>query len=119
MSLPILRKINSPEERLAVIQAAKNDNDMMHFPTHVLIKDNQIAGSWCIAAVPFLAAWHNTQLMQAKDTLVAINTVSSIMNDRNSGGYFTSCNSNSPMFEHMERFGYQPIWPTNLFYRDS
>jgi len=51
-ALPELRKIVTPEQHLAVVEAAVADNDNMTFPTHAVMKDGEIAGGWCLGGVP-------------------------------------------------------------------
>jgi hypothetical protein len=117
MTYPIIRKVASQEEIDAAIRAAVEDNDMMRLPSHVVLKNGEIAGAYNLASIPFVACWHSTQLMNARDTMISLNTMSSIMNDRFPNGYFVTCNSKSPVFGYMEKLGYEPMWPTNLFYR--
>ena len=114
--LPVMKKIDSEEERQAVIQAALADNDRMDFPTHVVLKDGEIAGGWCMAGIPLVMAWNHTQKMKARDSFAIKNIAASIMNDRGARAYFIACNNNSPYMGHMERFGFTPVWATNLFF---
>ena len=116
MSLPVFKKIDSDQERQAVINAAIADNDRMDFPTHAVLRDGEIIGGWCLAGVPLVMAWSHTEKVKAKDSFHIKNIVSSIMNDRGARAYFIACNDNSPYMGHMERFGFQPVWATNLFF---
>ena len=43
------------------------------------------------------------------------NTFRSIMNDRAEGPFIIACNGHSPYIRHMKRFGFNPVWETNLF----
>jgi len=117
MSYPIVRKVRSIEEQKAAVQAAIDDNDMMRIPSHVIVKDNQIVGAYNIASLPLVVGWHSTTEMKVRDTLIALNAVASIMNDRSVHGYFIASNSNAPVSEYMEKLGHERMWPTNLFYR--
>ena len=116
MSLPTVRKITSKEERQAVINAAQADNDAMHFPTHVVMKGDEIVGGWCVAGIPLVLMWNKSTAISAKDSLILNNTAKAIMNDRDQAMYFMACNDNSPYIGHMKRFGFSPVWPTNIFY---
>lgn len=117
MSFPILKKITTPEEQRAAIAAAQADNDNMIFPTHVVLKDGKIVGSWCIGGIPFVMLWHSTEHMKARDSMIMNNTVGALMNDRGVAQYCLACNSGSPFIGYMDKFGYSPVWPTNLFYK--
>ena len=116
MSLPILKKITSDEQRIAVVQAALSDNDNMTFPTHVVMKGDKIVGGWCLGGVPLVMCWHSTTEVNAKDSMILNNAVAGIMNDRGVGMYMMACNNESPYINYMERFGLKPVWPTNIFY---
>ena len=113
---PVFKKINTEEERQAVIQAALADNDRMDFPTHAVLKNGEIVGGWCLAGIPLVLGWSHTEKVKVKDSLVIKNTVNSIMNDRGARAYFIACNEKSPYMGHMERFGFHPVWSTNLFF---
>lgn len=115
MKVPVMKKITSEEERQAVISAALADGDNMQFPTHAIWKGDDIVGAWCLAGVPLTLAWHHTQKMSPRDSFMAKNIAASIMNDRGVKMYFMACNSQSPFIGHMERFGFTPVWATNLF----
>jgi len=117
LPFPIVRKIKDEEERLAVIEAAKGDNDNMQFPTHVVMKGDEIVGGWCMGAIPLVLMWNKSTSINAKESMILNNVASAMMNDRGTGMYFMACNENSPYIGHMEKFGFLPVWPTNIFYK--
>lgn len=115
---PTLKKIRSDAEADAVIAAARANNDSMIAPTHVVMKDGEIAGAWSVNAIPLVLCWHHTERMKARDSLLMKNTVDAVLDSAGVRQYVTCCRSESPYMEHMEKFGYEPVWPTNLFLRD-
>ena len=117
MSYPVIRKIDTVELGNAVAEAAKADNDSMAFPTHVVLKDGEIAGGICMAGIPLVMVWNHTQKIKARDSMFINGVIESVMNDRGPEGYFLACNDRSPYIDHMEKLGYRPIWPTNIFYK--
>lgn len=117
MPLPIARKIVTEEERLLTIQAAKDDNDSMHFPTHMITKGDQIVGGWCLGGIPLVMVWHDRTAVNVKESMILNNTIYTVMNDRSPNGFFIACNDDSPYINHMAKFGYNPIWPTNMFFK--
>ena len=42
--IPKIRKIKSMEELEATVEAAKQDNDNMLYPSHIITKDDKIVG---------------------------------------------------------------------------
>jgi len=119
MAFPTARRIASEQEHQAVVEAAMRDDDNMHFPTHVVIKNGESAGGWCLAGVPLVMVWHHSQNINARESLMLNNMIGAMMNDRGAGTYFMACNDRSPYIGYMEKFGYHPVWPTNIFYRKA
>ena len=115
--VPTIRKIHNLELRDAVAQAARDDNDNMQMPSHVVLKNNEIVGGWQIAQMPLVLAWHHTQKVSAKDSMIINSTVESMMSDNGLNNYWMACNSHSPFMGHMEKFGFNPIWATNIFHK--
>ena len=115
--IPTLRKINDPKIKDAVAKAAKDDNDNMQMSSHVVLKNNEIVGGWQIAQMPLLLAWHHTKKVSAKDSMIINSAVESMMSSAGVNQYFMACNNHSPFMGHMEKFGFDPIWPTNIFYK--
>lgn len=112
---PIVSKIETKEDYEAAIQAAIDDNDMMVFPTHTVRKNGEIVGSISMARIPLVLFWNHKEKVKARDSLIINNTVESILNNNGTNNYFVACNSNSPYYGHVEKFGYKPVWPTNIF----
>ena len=116
--LPNIRKITTEEEYQATINAAKMDNDNMHFPTHMLYKDGKIVGGWCMEGIPLTMIWHDSNYITARDSLMLNNTIDTLMNDRGHFKYFMACNSKSPYNKYMEKFGHNLVWPTNMYWKN-
>mgnify|MGYP003149836181 CR=1 FL=1 len=117
--LPEIRKITTKEEYQATINAARMDNDALHFPTHMLYKDGKIVGGWSLEGIPIALVWHDTKAITSRDSLMLSNTIDTIMNDRGHKSFLQACNSNSPYNKYMEKhFGYKTVWPTNLFVKN-
>jgi len=112
---PTLQRVKNEAEAAALIAAAKADNDAMIYPTHGVYKNGEIAGAWSIASIPLVLCWHKSDTIKARDSILMRNTVDAVLDSQGVETYLTACNSNSPYIGHMEKFGYQPIWPTNLF----
>ena len=116
--IPTLRKIHDAGLKAVVAQAAKDDNDNMQMPSHVVLKDGEIVGGWQIAQMPLVLAWHHTQKVNAKDSMLINSTVESMMSTMGINQWFMACNSHSPFMSHMEKFGFNPIWSTNIFHKE-
>lgn len=117
--IPQFKKIDTPEERQAVVDAAVANNDNMVFPSHVAYKNGEIIGGYSLNVVPAVMCWTHSEKATARDSLQIKRCIDSVMSDRGNKIYMTACNSDSPYYQHMEKFGYHPIWPTNIFWTQS
>jgi len=113
-----IRKIKTEEEFNMAVEAAKADNDNMHFPTHILWRDDEIIGAWSLASIPLVLVWSDSKKLKKEDSIMYSEMIDSMMDDRGEKHHFVCCNSNSPYYEHMEKFGYKTVWNTNVFYKN-
>ena len=116
--LPKVIKINDPESRKAVAKLAIEDNDNMQMSTHAIVKGDEIVGGWNLCEAPVFMMWHHSQKVGAKDTLLLQQIQESMLSEKGINQYFVACNSHSPYYNHVERLGYKPVWPTNIFYKE-
>jgi len=117
MSLvPTLRQIRSKEEQEAILKVAREDNDGVMFPSHVVLKNGEVAGAVSLGAIPFVCLWHSSKLLGPKDSLILKSIYDAVMEQKGTPQYFIACNKASPYLGHMDQLGYSPIWETNLFY---
>jgi hypothetical protein len=101
--IPTLRKIIDPKMKDAVAKTAKDDNDNMQMPSHVVLKNNEIVGGWQIAQMPLVLAWHHTKKVSAKDSMIVNSSVESMMSNMGLNQYFMACNNHSPFMGHMRQ----------------
>lgn len=102
-------------ERQKVYAAIKNDNDNLNHASHVWTREGEIVGAASMAAIPAILMWHRSDRVRARDSLHFIRVYESVMDQMGFPRFWTLCNSNSPYREHMEEFGFKPIWETKLF----
>jgi len=115
MSFPIVRQIRCQEEAHAVLAAARANNDSLIHPTHCVTRNGEIIGAASIGAVPLLLVWNHTEKVRAADSLHLKRVYDAIMETKGAPRHFVACNQHSPYNAHMKRFGYQPIWTTEIF----
>tara|TARA_R110000824_G_scaffold112387_2_gene261539 strand:+ start:85 stop:465 length:381 start_codon:yes stop_codon:yes gene_type:complete len=116
--IPKIRKIKSMEELEATVEAAKQDNDNMLYPSHIITKDDKIVGGWSLGAIPLVMVWNDREACSARESITHMHTIDAIMNDRGNKQYMIACNPHSPYFDKMEKLGYGKGWPTNLFLKN-
>tara|TARA_R110000868_G_scaffold410218_1_gene697665 strand:+ start:56 stop:421 length:366 start_codon:yes stop_codon:yes gene_type:complete len=114
---PTVSLIRTPDEYKAVIEAARADSDNINWPSHV-VKDTKgtVIGAASVASVPLLLVWNNSQTVKVRDSLHLQRIYRSIMETKGHTGYFVACNKNSPYNKHMQDFGYNKVWETEIFY---
>lgn len=116
--LPNIRKITSKEEYQAVMDAAKMDNDIIDFPTHILYKDGEVVGGWSVDAIPLFSVWHHSKRITARDSLMLNNTIDTVMNERGHKNFLQLCNANSNYYSYMNKLGYKGWEGTTLFLKN-
>ena len=114
--VPSVRRITDPQQAEAILKIAREDNDGVMFPSHVVIKNGEIVGGVSLGVIPFVALWHHSQKTGPKDSLILKSIYDSIMETKGTPQYFIACNAASPYVTHMEQLGYNPVWDTKIFY---
>lgn len=112
-----VRKIVNQDERLKVISAAKEDNENLLFPSHLVRKNGDIVGAWSLAMMPLCLGWNHSKKITSRDSLIISGIVDTLMLERNFNFYFIACDSDSNYYPYMEQVGYKFVWPTNMFYK--
>ena len=114
-AFPTIRLIQTLEHEKQVLQSAKEDNHSNMYPTHVIERHGEIIGASSIARVPLLLLWNHTEKVSARDSMHLKRVYDSIMETKGFPKYFIACNENSPYNSYMKKFGYNPIWKTEIF----
>ena len=117
-NIPKVLKINDPKSLQLVSNLAEEDGDNMKMPTHAVVKGNDIVGGWNLCEVPMVLLWHHSKKVGAKDSLILNQIQESMLSEKGVNQAFIACNSHSPYPKHMEHFGFQPGWPTNIFFKN-
>lgn len=118
MNHPKVIKINTPETRDIVADLAKEDNDAMQMPTHAVIKGDEIVGGWNLCEVPIVLAWHHSEKVTARNSIMLTQIMESMVSQKGYNQHYIACNSHSPYYEHMGQLGFNPVWATNIFYKN-
>ena len=118
MKHPKVIKIINPETKKLVANLAKEDGDNMQMPTHAVVKGDEIVGGWNLCEVPMVLLWHHSEKVSAKDSIMLNQIQESMLSEKGVNNAFIACNSNSPYYSHMNHFGFQPVWSTNIFYKE-
>lgn len=118
MNHPKVIRINSVETRDVVADLAKKDNDNMSMPTHAVVKGNEIVGGWNLCEVPMVLLWHDSKKVSARDSIMLNQIQESMLSQKGLNGAFIACNTHSPYHKHMGHFGFEPIWSTDIYYKN-
>jgi hypothetical protein len=116
--LPKVRKIKDLETMQRVLAAARSDNDGCSYPSHYVEKNGEIVGCASVASVPVLMLWHDSKKIGPKESMQLQNTYETLIEEKGVPGYIIMCNKESPYHGHMQKFGYQPVWETDIFVKE-
>ena len=114
-AFPRVRLIQTLEQETEALQAARANNDSIIHPTQVVERDGEIIGASSFGRVPVLLLWNHTEKVSARDSMHLKRVYDSIMETKGFPKYFIACNENSPYNSYMKKFGYNPIWKTEIF----
>jgi hypothetical protein len=105
-----------PEDIEGLRHAATEDNHILLFPTHVVIKDGQYIGYFSIASIPLTEFWMHSTKSSPRDSSIAIKWAESLVNERGHSTVITCIGSNSNFRPVIEKhFGYNKIYDTSIF----
>lgn len=114
MIYPTARKVSGPQDVQAIADAMGKDNRLEIMPTHIIEKNGEVVGHWSINSMPLLLAWHHDNL-KGRESLVLINTIKTLMNDRGHKQHMIGLSKESPYNDYFPRIGYNLLGSTNLY----
>jgi hypothetical protein len=118
MSLPTVHKITNLDVVKEIKSCAAKDDHYVLAPTHVVKKDGEIAGYWSINGVPSVHLWHDSSKITARDSTHLVSLIDHSVMEMDHRVYVITCASSSPYFPHMERFGFKPVFQSNLLIKE-
>ena len=98
-----IRPIESEEERLQVYKAAENDgNRHPLMPTHLVKKNNDIVGAFCLFS-PTIYWWMHTTKVKGRDSLSIFQTMSALIANEGVSKFILPCEPESPYFPFLSK----------------
>tara|TARA_B100001057_G_C22687233_1_gene886239 strand:+ start:131 stop:496 length:366 start_codon:yes stop_codon:yes gene_type:complete len=116
--IPEIRKITTPQVKNAVLAEASKDNHPNFHATHVIMKNDEIAGAYNVCETPMVLVWHHSEKLKARDSLLLNSTGEAIMSQLGINSYYIACDKESPFHSHMTKFGFKPVWSTDMFIKN-
>lgn len=101
-----------------LITEAADDGHVVHSATHIIFKNQEIAGYLSVAAIPTVMGWFSTKKLKARDSL---NIITAVENQVIIGGaisMMTPMPQSSPFHPHMEALGFQKYYNGDVFIKD-
>ena len=99
---------------------AQADNHEVIAPTHVFVKDGELAGCASVVSVPLVLPWFHTTRCKAADSLYMINQMENLVANILPVGSDLVCVpfvKGSPFEPHIERLGYVNAGAVNLTFK--
>lgn len=90
----------------ALDAAAKADNHIVVAPTHLVLKDNQIAGYVSLGAIPMVLVWMDTKQAKVRDSICLLNFIENMAVNGGAKHLSLPCVTSSPFRPFMERVGF-------------
>lgn len=120
--LPKLKPIRTQEELASVHAAAELNGHGLLAPTHVVLKDNVIAGAFSLGGAMLVTMWLDSNRLQARNSFSLINTVEMItaemMRQRGHPAGAVLVEKSSPFYGVMSGMGYQERGEFVLFTKE-
>lgn len=98
-----------PGEMRKVTELAATDNHFAILPTHVVEKAGNLVGYVSINAFPTVLTWLSPVQVKARDSVLVLRTVESLLRGAGHLGVILPCTKTSPFHRYMRRFGYTPV----------
>jgi len=108
-------RITTTEQIHALNDAAAKDNHIILFPSHLVVRGNNIVGYGSVCSMPVAHIWMDKQHAKANDSVFASRQLDQEMKRLGHKFFVTLCHENSPFYPVMDRFGYQKLHPMTLF----
>ena len=93
-----IRPISSEEEKIQVYEEAKKDGHGVLMPTHIIKKEGDIVGSFCLFS-PTIYWWMHTTKVKARDSLSIFQTMSALLANEGVTNSILPCQRESPYFQ--------------------
>jgi hypothetical protein len=102
------------EDKVELELNAKKDGHAVFFPTHVLVKDEQIVGYWSLNALPLVLSWQDSKKVLPIDSVKAIGFIEGALCQYKH--ICIPCDPESPYIRFLPKNGYQKYTkPVELF----
>tara|TARA_Y100000296_G_C5087568_1_gene213186 strand:- start:285 stop:665 length:381 start_codon:yes stop_codon:yes gene_type:complete len=89
--------INTKELMDKVLEVADNDGRRPLYPTHVILKDGEIAGAFCTCS-PTVYWWMHSEKITNRDSYKVFQSLDTLMNENNTSSYILPCHPESSYY---------------------
>lgn len=108
-----MRPLTQADKEALVVAAAKDDHGVL-YPTHVILKNNEIVGYFSLCITPLVNVWFDSKKLNARDSLNAISVIENIARLSGFKELVVPCQEQSPFFKLMNKMGYTDLGPTHM-----
>lgn len=89
--------------------AAKEDNHVVLWPTHVARRGGELVGYFGINSMPQVHVWMNSKSVSAMESVRCLDALQNVLRCQNWGELVLPCNTDSPYHPFMRKLGFAPI----------
>jgi hypothetical protein len=94
------------EDLQPLIEAAKKDNHVVLYPTHVIKNNDEIIGYTSVCATPVVMVWADSQKVSAAQSVILLKNLEKELQQSGIKEYLMPCAKDSPYFPHMTKLGF-------------
>lgn len=113
-----LLKPFQPSEKDELVKLATEENHIVLHPSHLLMKDEKIAGYCSIGQLPIVMSFFSKRHCKARDSITFIGQCEDFLRAMGQDHYFTTCSDNSPFMRYMPKLGFRDLGTTHLMVKN-
>src|SRR3990167_4581034 len=101
--LPKIYPITTQEQIDRLVIAAAKDGHKVSYPTHIVMKHEEIVGYFSICKIPVIGLWLHTQEIRPIDSVILLNTAENFARAAGHKHIFVPVSPDSPYVSVLER----------------
>lgn len=111
---PIVAPIGPEQEKL-LIEAAALDKHTVVAPTHIVVKDDLVAGYLSLGLVPMVMLWFHSAVMKARDSLTVAQVFENVLRAQGETAVAVPVPESSTLYPYMTKLGYVDAGTVHVF----
>ena len=94
--------INTRENLDKVMQAGRDDMRQLLYPTHAVVKNEEIVGAFCTSS-PTVFWWMNPNKVTNRDSVIVFQSLVTLLNNNKTESYIIPCHPKSSYYPTLSK----------------